>query len=108
MKTRSFVYVSALLFGCGAPAGCLAASCPPLNSSLTSFVSQLQTLQYNVQCGSVSFNLNTQMQCLNRQGLTNPSTCYGQYSLPGRKGGAPPLIQLDNDEAMVTIGNLPP
>lgn len=66
-------------------------------------------MHYNVQCGSVSFDIDAQGQCVYLPSFTNPSTCYGDIRIPGRDGsGVTRKIHLDDDEAILTLGRLPP
>jgi hypothetical protein len=69
----------------------------------------LQTLNYTVQCGTILFPVNTQTNSCNNNGGGNPSSCYGVLQLPPRTGGTRSgKYQLDDDEAVVTIGIVPP
>ncbi len=87
----------------------LAQSCPSLPSKVALVVSKLQQMQYNVQCVHVGFSINSQGQCASDNGVVNPSTCYAQYNLPPRIGGSTkPSFQIDDDEAILTLGTLPP
>jgi hypothetical protein len=109
MPKRAFVFAVMLLGLSGVALPCLAQGCPSLPSNISRVVSTLQQLQYNVQCIPVSFAINSQGQCSTDNGEVNPSTCYGTYSVPPRTGGATyTAFQIADDEAILTLGTLPP
>ncbi len=109
---RFFECLITLLASLGVAQNCLASSCNSLPAGVARVVSQLTaSQQYAVQCGSVVFPVNVvAANCA--EGRTynpNPSSCYGQYNLPGRTGETPSsTYQLDDDEAVLFIGQTPP
>jgi hypothetical protein len=69
----------------------------------------LQQKQYSVRCVPITFSINSQGQCATDNGKVNPSTCYGQYKVPPRTGGSTrSAFQIADDEAILTLGTLPP
>lgn len=109
MKSSVFIAASFAALAALAAEG-RAQSCQSSNPNIANVISQLNNLQYNVQCGSISLKLNAQTKmCINPSGYQNAETCYGRLSLPSRNGSPSSTeIQLDDDEAILTIGNLPP
>ena len=109
---RPFGCLITLFASLGVGQNCLASSCSSLPADVARVVSQLTAGQrYTVQCGSVVFPVNVAAaNCTEGQTYSpNPSSCYGQYNLPGRTGGtASSTYQLDNDEAVLFIGQTPP
>jgi hypothetical protein len=102
-------FIITLLCAYGGAAQGLASSCPQPTPAATQIVARLQQLGYNVQCGALQFQISTQGQCGTVNGAVNPSTCYGEYNLPARTGGSlKGIFDLDDDEAVITIGTLPP
>jgi hypothetical protein len=109
MPTGIFGFTFMLLGLCAAASRCPAQSCPALPSNVSQVVTFLQQKHYNVQCVPINFSINTQGQCATDNGKVNPSTCYGQYKVPPRTGGSTKsAFQIADDEAILTLGTLPP
>jgi hypothetical protein len=109
MPTRTSVFAFMLLGLSGGALPCLAQGCASLPRNVSQVVAALQQMQYNVQCISVSFSISSQGKCSTDDGEVNPSTCYGTYSVPPRTGGSTySAFQIADDEAILTLGTLPP
>jgi hypothetical protein len=109
MSKRIFLFAFVLLGLSGGALPCLAQGCPSLSGNVALVVSALQQMQYNVQCVPITFAINSQGQCATDGGAVNPATCYGQYNVPPRTGGSTrTAFQIDDDEAILTLGTLPP